>query len=163
MWPFCCVNISIILYLFEIFLFYQKMLRMVGYGFNYQQNVSISYQYAENYDTNWPFRKSLVPVLSTREGLARILPYDFAFKANFLRRGWSKYFRLFFPWKLWLMGSYSCWICLRPQKFALRMTSITFSTTVLGFFIAELGRKTDIRIPRWLLHINWRETSSYWA
>ena len=132
MWPFCCVNISIILYLFEIFLFYQKMLRMVGYGFNYQQNVPISYQYAENYDTNWPFRKSLVPVLSTREGLARILPYDFALKANFLRRGWSKYFRLFFPWKLWLMGSYSCWICLRPQKFALRMISITFSTTVFS-------------------------------
>ena len=37
MWPFCSVNISIILYLFENFLFYEKMLRMVGFRFDHHR------------------------------------------------------------------------------------------------------------------------------
>ena len=37
MWPFCSVNISIILYLFENFLFNEKMLSMVGFRFDHNR------------------------------------------------------------------------------------------------------------------------------
>ena len=96
--------------------------------FSTTQSWRNSLKLAENFQNkNWP-----AFILHLEIGQATILPYEFDFRGYFLGRGSSKYFPVFFPWKVCVRSVWNCWVCLRTQNWGMGALYRVFSTTVSG-------------------------------